>query len=149
MRACSQCNQNLEDSCFYERKRGGKQAICISCRKKLNKINYQKNKDRVTKNKEKRLERNRSFIANVLKSGCVDCGIKDIRVLEFDHLKDKMIGIAQMRSHSLERIKEEIDKCEVVCANCHNIRTSQRRNDWRTKVYLEEMGDGDEFSSGA
>ena len=140
MRICSQCKKSLDESNFYERKRGGKQAICISCRKILNEINYQNNKNKVMDNKNQRIERNRKFIVSILRMGCVDCNSKDIRVLEFDHLRNKTLGIAQMRSHSLERLKEEIDKCEVVCANCHNIRTSERRDDWRHRIYLKEMG---------
>lgn len=50
--------------------------------------------------------------------------------MDFDH-KDKSLklgNIAHMavRNWSLEKIKQEINKCEVVCANCHRIRTYRR-----------------------
>ena len=32
-----------------------------------------------------------------------------------------------MSNHAIETVKKEIDKCELVCANCHSIRTEQRR----------------------
>ena len=62
-------------------------------------------------------------------SGCVDCGEKyPYFVLHFDHLGDKEFNISRYRENrlSIEDIKKEIDKCEVVCANCHAIRTHSR-----------------------
>lgn len=58
-------------------------------------------------------------------SGCVDCGINNPIVLDFDHLKDKKYNISRMihDGFSWAAIKKEIAKCEVVCANCHRIRT--------------------------
>jgi hypothetical protein len=66
-----------------------------------------------------------------LARGCVDCGYnKHPNALEFDHLPGavKSFNIGEkVGSYSLSRIMEEIAKCEVVCANCHAIRTSDRR----------------------
>lgn len=58
--------------------------------------------------------------------GCSVCGIKDPRVLEFDH-KDPSTKIASVAGLmaakvSLKQIKEEIRKCDVLCANCHRIK---------------------------
>ena len=64
----------------------------------------------------------------MLKSGCVDCGIRDLVVLEFDHVGNKtanVMTLAQMGG-SLERLKREIDECEVRWANCHRRRTRAR-----------------------
>lgn len=62
------------------------------------------------------------------KSGCVDCGEKNHIVLDFDHLQNKKYNISRMihDGFSWEAIKKEIAKCEVVCANCHRIRTHIR-----------------------
>ena len=61
-------------------------------------------------------------------SGCVDCGIKNHIVLDFDHLRDKKYNISKMVRDGFpwKVIKKEIEKCEVVCANCHRIRTYNR-----------------------
>ena len=61
-------------------------------------------------------------------SGCVDCGINNHILLDFDHLKDKKYNISRMihDGFSWAAIKKEIAKCEVVCANCHRIRTYNR-----------------------
>ncbi|HEX8733821.1 MAG TPA: hypothetical protein VF721_00770 [Pyrinomonadaceae bacterium] len=60
----------------------------------------------------------------------MDCGISDWRVLEFDHRdrKTKRINIADSTKYSLKVAKEEIAKCDIVCANCHNIRTIEQRD---------------------
>lgn len=57
---------------------------------------------------------------------CADCGECDPLVLEFDHLRDKSFNIAQgLRNHSWQAVLAEIEKCEVVCANCHRRRTAR------------------------
>ncbi len=49
-------------------------------------------------------------------------------VMDFDHLIDKVDAVAHMtkNSLSLETIQKEIDKCELVCSNCHRVRTWKR-----------------------
>jgi len=65
---------------------------------------------------------------------CVDCGQTDIRVLEFDHVRgQKTDEISHLLSQGCgwSRIQAEIAKCEVRCANCHRIKTSERGSWWR------------------
>lgn len=59
---------------------------------------------------------------------CVDCGIADPRVLQFDHLRDKLYNIADMPRLrvTLQKIIDEIAKCVIRCANCHQIKTFER-----------------------
>jgi hypothetical protein len=60
---------------------------------------------------------------------CTDCGESDPVVLEFDHLDagTKSFNIGQALPHrNWESILEEIEKCEVVCRNCHRRRESRR-----------------------
>jgi hypothetical protein len=62
---------------------------------------------------------------------CTDCGINyPYYVMDFDHLSDKEYQISAMLSqgYSMETVQKEIDKCEIVCSNCHRIRTHERRN---------------------
>jgi len=87
-------------------------------------------------NKEKYLEKNKrrkGYLRNYvqeLKSStpCVDCGIKyPYYVMDFDHLEDKVGGISHLiKFNNISQLKKEIAKCEVVCSNCHRIRTHQR-----------------------
>ena len=67
-----------------------------------------------------------------LMKGCQDCGYNaHFYALELDHRdpKDKIANVCHMikRTHSWYKIKEEIRKCDVVCANCHRIRTYNAR----------------------
>lgn len=61
-------------------------------------------------------------------SGCVDCGLrpKVLQVLEFDHRSDqeKHFDVSdRMTSGGMESFIAEINKCDIVCANCHRVRT--------------------------
>ncbi len=67
---------------------------------------------------------------------CVDCGQRHPATLHFHHLnsEDKVFSIsyAANRGFSLDRIKKEIGKCIVLCANCHAIRHYNMRNQKQT-----------------
>jgi len=115
-----------------------------------NKEYYLKNKDKIKQktklwndnNREQVLEnnklikkRNYAFLWRYLKifGKCVDCGITDDRVLEFDHIRDdKVDGVKRLADGlaSLERLKIEMRKCEVRCCNCHRIKTQEQLG-WR------------------
>ena len=74
----------------------------------------------------------RVAVVNAAKaSGCVDCGLvmpDHPEVFDFDHISDdKVKGVAEwLMSGTLEDMLAEIARCEVVCANCHRIRTARR-----------------------
>lgn len=61
-----------------------------------------------------------------LSKGCKDCGYKKHHAaLEFDHITgEKEFNVCNAKS--IKQAKEEIKKCEVVCSNCHKIRTFER-----------------------
>ena len=61
---------------------------------------------------------------------CVDCGIQyEPWQMQFDHLDSdsKVRKISQLVTHSWKKVLEEIEKCELVCANCHADRTYKRK----------------------
>lgn len=69
-----------------------------------------------------------------LSKGCMDCGYNEYpEVLEFDHLRDKMFQLGSGSRNAWHKVLEEIDKCEVVCANCHRVRTVLRRDGKETQ----------------
>ena len=67
------------------------------------------------------------------RSKCFDCGVKGDKypeVLDFDHVNgNKEFNISEFRLHTsgFNKVKKEIRKCEIVCANCHRIRTANRK----------------------
>ena len=75
-------------------------------------------------------QRVRAYITNhLLQNPCVDCGETDIIVLEFDHIgddKDFNISDAVRVGYGMPKLKAEIAKCEVRCANCHRKKTYER-----------------------
>lgn len=71
-------------------------------------------------------QRNRAIIRDAKDVPCQDCKGKFPAVcMDFDHRdqSSKVNIIAHMMTASLERLQAEIDKCDVVCANCHRIRS--------------------------
>jgi len=54
-------------------------------------------------------------------SGCVFCGENFPAALDFHHTGEKTASVSQMWVHSLSlaRVKAEMDKCVLLCANCH------------------------------
>ena len=61
---------------------------------------------------------------------CNRCGFNDYRALQFHHNGNKEHTIANMlkSGHNLDSIKKEADKCEVLCANCHQIHHYEERS---------------------
>ena len=68
---------------------------------------------------------------------CVKCGESDPVVLEFDHIDPsrKLFSISQgyMGGQPWRNVQAEIDKCQVLCANCHKRRTAAQFN-WYKNV---------------
>lgn len=62
---------------------------------------------------------------------CMDCKrTYPIECMGFDHLPqyEKCFNICwELSSHTIQEVYDEIAKCEVVCANCHRIRTANRK----------------------
>jgi len=74
-------------------------------------------------------ERIKAYItAHLRDNPCIDCGEANIVVLEFDHLRDKDFNIsdATRKGVGMKKLKDEIAKCEVRCANCHRKKTYER-----------------------
>ena len=88
-------------------------------------------KDRATKRNKLQRKKNREYTNSIKEnSQCVDCGERNPLVLDFDHVRGvKVSHIADMvnRPYNINKIKEEIEKCEIRCANCHRIVTHNRR----------------------
>lgn len=76
-----------------------------------------------------RARRNAAFVASLKESTpCTDCKrFYPSFVMDYDHLRDKVMPVSRLAKYgALSRIKEEIAKCELVCSNCHRMRTHKR-----------------------
>ena len=109
---------------------------CVHCRRAGIQKHYAANKqyyiDKARVRQRRVIAENRAWLINYLRAHpCLDCGVTDIRVLEFDH-REQATKIADVASlarggYSLERVKAEVDRCDVRCAICHRVRTHQQR----------------------
>lgn len=109
---------------------------------------YERNKDKVkSRAKEfskKYRKRLKATVSEIKAVPCADCGVAyPPCVMEFDHIagiKQYDIGYMVSCGLPLQRVMDEIQKCEVVCANCHRLRTWSRRqaSDSQTKRVASE-----------
>lgn len=72
-----------------------------------------------------------AFLAGYkLERGCVDCGYREHAVaLDFDHVTgQKSFALSRAYNKSWTRILAELEKCEIRCANCHRVKTAERKS---------------------
>lgn len=137
MKKCSKCKKEKLDNEFNFKNKnlGIKHSECKECTRLFVKNHYNKNKAYYL---NKTSERNRALRSEIfdyikqylLNNPCVDCGESDIVVLEFDHKGGDFIKIDAVSKLiryrvSIDKIKEEISKCDVRCANCHRRKTAK------------------------
>lgn len=89
---------------------------------------YRRRKCQACKNtqQKQRTHKTVSWVREYKKGLCCErCGFSDYRALEFHHRnpteKEFHIGDFAIHGGSIEKIKREIEKCNVLCANCHRI----------------------------
>jgi hypothetical protein len=138
MKKCVKCLIQKEDTEFGNKKASldGLQSYCKECNNTKYKEWYRHNRiarikyctNFTKKNRKKIIEWYREIKRN---TPCKDCGkIYSPWVMEFDHLdshkKDFNVSKLVAKNCCKDRILKEIEKCELVCANCHRERTWQR-----------------------
>lgn len=128
-RRCARCGLFLPLAEFNASSRHERQYWCRTCQSAYYAARSTHHKALVTRNTAVYSARNRDLINRyLLEHPCVDCGETDAVVLEFDHVRDKLANISRLRrSCGLEKLRAEIAKCEVRCANCHRRKTAERR----------------------
>ncbi len=107
---CTKC-QELKGSSEFYRRRGGTETspYCKVCTKEQT----------VTRQREKKLQ-----AVEYMGGKCVDCNYSGHpAVFDFHHINsDKEFTISSRALASFNAIKKELDKCELLCSNCHRIR---------------------------
>lgn len=71
----------------------------------------------------------RDFLDRLKNKPCTDCGDWfEPCQLDFDHRPGeiKVNGVGELRNYAHKTLFEEIKKCDLVCANCHRLRTYNR-----------------------
>jgi len=79
-------------------------------------------------------DRNKEYIRQIKeKNPCTDCGeFYHYSQMDFDHVQGKKRHTLSRYANSavsIKTIKDELNKCELVCSNCHRFRTWSRLNE--------------------
>lgn len=99
------------------------------------------NRERYSKNKEanrwyhrQRYYEAQSRVEALKDKPCMDCGNSfPPECMDFDHRpgEEKLFAIGMIKTRSWAAIQQEVAKCDLVCANCHRIRTTARKREHR------------------
>lgn len=118
MRTCRMCKQELDIELFRYKsgqpRKDGLQTACKPC--VLNRLREHRQKMRSLVNRWKEIK------------GCSCCGFKGKHFqLDLDHVDPSTKYAQNHRAYEpnwkKERIKEELAKCVILCANCHRMKT--------------------------
>lgn len=148
MRICISCAKSYPDSLEYWHAKGknpdGSSKLaprCKSCEREKNNKYYAEHLPTrlATRERNRNTKRQNKQVLQETKTaaGCMDCKSLGFAIewppeaLDFDHrpgeIKRFELG-TEGRVHSLKIVKQEMQKCDIVCAGHHRIRTKQRQN---------------------
>tara|TARA_R110000824_G_C15185484_1_gene674211 strand:+ start:652 stop:1071 length:420 start_codon:yes stop_codon:yes gene_type:complete len=129
MKSCTVCKEEKELLDFNKKTTNsdGLQNICRKCSNKKSKHYYNKDKAKhkanTLKNSKKRRAEYKLWVDEIKAAGCSCCEEKEVCCLDFHHLdpstKEKAVAKLVSAGLSKAKIQEEIDKCILVCSNCH------------------------------
>lgn len=136
MKRCSKCLSEKSLNAFYRRKKGPRAGEyyekCKNCMKVRGRSYYHLNRERQLRLALIRRRKYRlickGYMTKLKDKPCQDCGKKYPHyVMDFDHREGekKLLEVARMVAGgwSLKKIMKEIKKCDIVCSNCHRLRT--------------------------
>lgn len=132
---CSTCKIEfaLSEFNWKNKAKGTVQYCCKSCQREQQNRFYRKTPEYQAKvkaeSKRRKIRIKIRYLEHLKAHKCIDCGVADPIVLTHDHrdpkLKAKCVSQMVQMAASWTRIQKEIDKCDVVCFNCHAIRTAK------------------------
>jgi DNA-directed RNA polymerase subunit M/transcription elongation factor TFIIS len=132
---CSKCGETKSTDSF-NKKKAGYSSVCRDCQKIYwsewysNPSNRRKHISQSREHSKTREQKLKEMVREAKNKPCADCRlIHPYWRMQFDHLPGtvKMGTINEIWKHSEEVVLAEIQKCEVVCANCHADRTYHRQ----------------------
>lgn len=127
MKKCTICKTDkpIDEYNKNKTRKDGYSTVCRECNKEVSKKYYNLDKKRhiinVGKRNKKVRKENIDYINSIKSVGCRFCPEDDVCCLDFHHLvsEEKENCIARLTAHSIETIQKEIEKCVVICSNCH------------------------------
>ena len=142
---CGKCKTTKPTDKFSKnnRRKSGLQTYCKVCANKHRVEYFKKNRAKeIAKHKAYKFAVWNKFTDFIISQSCIDCGETDPAVLDLDHVKgkkrDNVSTLIFTNGASWKSVEEEIDKCEVRCANCHRRKTAKERGWQRAKMVHKE-----------
>lgn len=136
VKRCPRCERDLhlEAFDFRDAARTRPQSYCRDCAKAAwrdwysRDVNRERHCQLVGKRRRARIKRHREMIRSIKQQPCADCRRTfPPEAMDFDHIGEKRIEVSRLvYVAGTAALLAEIEKCEVVCANCHRIRTMRR-----------------------
>ncbi|HEV8656101.1 MAG TPA: hypothetical protein VGR85_11380, partial [Candidatus Limnocylindria bacterium] len=122
------------DFAFQDIKTGRRQSHCRGCQATYRRAHYLANRDAYIALEVARIagyrDANRALLlAYLLQHPCIDCGVGNPVLLDFDHRdpSTKRSEVARLAScKPWPQVLAEIQKCDVRCANCHRRKTAKQ-----------------------
>jgi hypothetical protein len=130
-RICSRCeiSKPVAEFNFRNRAKGVRHIYCRECGNEFTRSHYRRNRRQYIERSMRANVRRREFMRETKSRPCADCGVQyPYYVMDFDHRvgEEKVFEMNRVSYVTLGALKREIEKCDVVCANCHRERTHQR-----------------------
>jgi len=129
MKNCPLCDKDQPETefAFRSKKEGTRTSHCKACHRLKSKSHYLANRGKyIEKSKKRNKEQTKltkEYMLSIKSAGCSKCNEKDPCCLDFHHTdpSNKVDAVANLvrGRFSIEKIQHEIDKCVLVCANCH------------------------------
>jgi hypothetical protein len=145
LKTCTSCGTEKPYDQYITKKRNkdGVTAMCRECTLPRSRQQYKEKPEPQKKAVKERKSGHRARVTHYkVENPCADCQkFYPSYVMQFDHVRGiKKAGISQMISdgYSWNEIEEEIQKCELVCANCHAERTFMRLGVSQLDYYHED-----------
>lgn len=134
MKECRACGVAKPLDEFYRHATGrdGHRNECKPCRRAKSQRYRRDNYAKVRADTERRRAEIRAFMVEAKSKPCADCGQSYPHyVMDFHHERDKEFLVSRFAStgYPLARIQAEIEKCALLCANCHRLRHGGRPGD--------------------
>ena len=129
---CNKCGEEKSESEFnFNKSKDRYEYHCKRCHSEYLKAHYQANKEYYKEKSRRRASELREWLLEYKSQlKCVDCGEDHPACLEFHHVGKKDLEIADtiQNGWTKERILAEIERCDVLCSNCH------KKRHWNAKT---------------
>ena len=131
-KACSKCKtvKTITEFSFRHKPTGVRHSYCKECGKELTRSHYANNKRKYLDRNTRSYLKRREFVRQMKSRPCADCGgLYPYYVMDFDHREGetKKYALNSTDRMTMRAILREVEKCDVVCSNCHRVRTYERR----------------------